>query len=185
MEGTLEKHREFGCILLDDEGCTVVNGNRVYFPVNEWVDIPGGINVAIYHGIESTGNGKVVGHFECTRRDFCTFETPYGMHLFRRVRRLEKPCPEKLTPLLRGEIAISCYWLPLEERVRLIMGAPENYRGYFTEHTRELDPGTRFIIAMSSTPYWRRGVAMEAEDLNEEQRRFLLAMPGKEEGGDE
>jgi hypothetical protein len=191
-----------GCKLLRADG-TSLNGKYRYNLDGEWNVVPGnGAYVAITDGLTSGVMGERLVYLECEEPIWVPTRTVAsdGVQCFRRVRVIP-PCPDRISPELRGEVAFYAPNLTSEQRFELACTSTPEWRGriaFFTilsvaqrfelarqsdpewrglvaYNASELTPEQRFALALDSTPYWRGIFAYESAVLTPEQR-FALAV---------
>lgn len=115
-----------GCMIIRKEDSSNLYdqakvGERVTYPVDEWVTAPGnGAYVVIGRGILTPGRNAFLAYLECTeptgvrvwsRLVFDVdgdYYTKVDIRCFRRVRRLAEPAPERVTSELRRGVTIFC-----------------------------------------------------------------------------
>ena len=162
-----------GCKLLTPEGQSLRAEGRVQYRRGEWVTVPGhGAYVAVTGGIALGGIGHVLAYMEC--EEPTGSPAPAGVVCYRRVRWVD-PCPERIAPELRGEVARYAPDLTPDQRVELAMQSTPDWRGRAACRAPGLSADQRYALAQASTPEMRGEVACYATDIDPEQR-VALAM---------
>lgn len=161
-----------GCKLLREDGGSLRESNRVIYPVDEWIEVPGnGAYVAVTGGLTLGGVDLVLAYFECA--DPTGALAPRGVMCFRRVRRLPEPAPKRITPGLRGDLACWAPDLSAEQRMKLALESTPEWRGMTARYAPNLSAEQRVTLAQGSALWWRVEVARWAPNLSAEQRMEL------------
>ena len=161
-----------GCKLLTAEGMSLRVDGRVHYPVGEWLTVPGnGSYVAVTGGLPLRGVGRILAYFAC-----CDpvegVVAPRGVRCFRRVYRFARSAPGRISPELRGEVAL---YAPLSARQRIALArlsTPE-WRGEVACYAAGLSAEQRLELARDATPEGRGRVARHAPGLSAAQRVAL------------
>src|SRR5574340_652458 len=107
-----------GCKLLRKDFSSINDEyGRVSYRSTDWITVPGnGAYVAVTEGLTSGGFGPRLAYFEC--KGPTGVLAPSGVRCFRHVR-LIPACPERISPKLRGCIALDVPGLSAKQRVAL------------------------------------------------------------------
>lgn len=161
-----------GCKLLRRDYTSLRPHGRVTY-TRDWTAVPGnGAYVAVTGGLIAGGMGDVLVYLEC--------EEPTGARAlpgvvcYRRVRIVD-PCPERVSPELRGELARYAPDLAPDQRVALAMESTPEWRGELARWDLGLTPDQRYLLALETTPEMRGEIAWSAIGLDARQR-FSLAL---------
>lgn len=161
-----------GCKLLRSDGSSLRKEGRVFYPMGEWITVPGnGAYVAVTGGLVMGGSGPLLTYMEC--EDPTGAEAPVGVACYRRVRRLAEPAPEKVSPDMRGQIARYVPDLSPKQRAALAEASTPDWRGAVARYAPGLTPKQRIALAKASTADWRGRVAYTAPGLSPKQRIAL------------
>jgi hypothetical protein len=160
-----------GCKFLRADG-TSLNGQYKYDLSGKWNTVPGnGSYVAVTGGLTLAGIGDILVYLECDEPvDFGWY---FGVQCFRKVRVIP-PCPERIPPGLRGEVATCAPNLTPEQRMAIGHQCTPRWRGIIAYYANGLTADQRFELAMASTAYWRRMIGYNLRCLTAEQRKALL-----------
>lgn len=161
-----------GAKMLAADGGSLAAGNRVIYPVDEWIEVGGnGAYVAVSGGLTEAGIGEILALFEC--QEPTGAPAPKGVVCYRKVKRLPGFEVDKISSReLLGEIAYYCD-LPPAERVRLALRATPDWRGQIACYSPGLSPEDRIALAMTTTPRWRGQIAAYGVGLKPRHRLYL------------
>jgi hypothetical protein len=158
-----------GCKLLRTDG-HALNGQYHYDLSGAWNAVPGnGAYVAVEGGL-AMGDERQLVYLECAEPTGA--RAPNGVQCFRRVR-IVPPCPERITPKLRGWVACFAPGLSAEQRIALALESTPELRGRVACFAPDFSAEQRIALALESTPELRGEVARYAPGLSAEQRMAL------------
>ena len=126
-----------GCKFLTSDSKSLTDEfDKVTYPINEWVTVPGnGCYVAITGNLTSGGTGPILAYLECEEPTGAP--APEGVICYRRVRRLPDPSPD-ITPELKGEVARDAPDLTSTQRIELAMLSTKEQRGWVAYYAPDL-----------------------------------------------
>jgi len=133
-------------IVREDDGSLTSFYGRVFYPMGEWVDVPGiGAFVAISGGLFNAGDGPKCIYLECEGRGRKAGKE--GVYCFSRVRQIP-PCPEKLDERLRFLPELVDDTLNQDQIAQLLITHPEiSVQRLAVKRIK--DEATLFIVAMN------------------------------------
>lgn len=180
---------KIGCKFLQFDCGSLVSADRVIYPADEWISVPGdGAYVAISGGLSYAGTSPVLAFFECAAPTGAP--APAGVVCFRRVRRLQSEPVSSLigkisSEELLGEIAFyGGIGITRSLRVAAALRSSPEWRGRVACYASDISREDRVALAKESTPEWRGQVALNAPDLSREDRVALAMESTPEWRGD-